>query len=103
MYTIKDNQTIQMRIVEKDKQETKIFIVNDEIVEFPENGIVCFPLGTEIQVYKLLHWVRQQIEISINKSVLHHNAVMVRYGIGQVIEVSETEKLRASLELVEKY
>lgn len=99
MYTIIDYK--DKRILRKDKYETKYFIVNNEIVKFPKSGIVYFPVGTQITVSKMLHFVRHQIEMATNKSSLHHNAIIEKYGVGNRYEIDETEKIMASLEVVE--
>ncbi len=104
MYTIIDDTEItKKRILRKDKNDTKIFVVNGEIVKFPKSGMVYFPLGTTINVNKMLHFVRHQIEMTTNKSMLHNNAVIAKYELScPSIEIDETEKILASLELVEK-
>lgn len=104
MYTIiDDNEISKKRILRKDKHETKIFVVNGEIVKFPKSGIVYFPLDTTINVCKMLHFVKHQIDMAINRSTLHHNAIMQVYGIGKHMEIDENAKILASLELIEKY
>lgn len=100
MYTIIDYN--DKRILRVWKQCKKIFVVNGEIVKIPKSGIVVFDKGTEICVCKMLHFVKHQIDMATNKSMLHHNAVMASYNIGKQYEISETEKIMASLEVTEK-
>lgn len=85
-----------------DKRCSSKFLVDGEIVKIPESGVVVFPKDTTITVCKFLHFVKHNIDMAINRSVLYHNATMARYGIGQAIEVDEKEKILASLEVKEK-
>lgn len=100
MYSIVDYGN--KKILQKDKNEKKFFVVNGEIVKFPKSGIVYFPAGTTINVCKMLHFVKHNIDMATNRSILHHNAILEKYKIGKQIEIDENEKILASLELVEK-
>lgn len=100
MYTIIDHN--DKRILRVWKQCKKIFVVHGEIVKIPKSGIVVFDKDTEICVCKMLHFVKHQIDMATNRSILHHNAIMETYNIGKQIEISEKEKILASLEVTEK-
>jgi hypothetical protein len=101
MYAIIDYENI--RILRVFKQNTKMFTVNGEIVKVPKSGLVYFPAGTTINVCKMLHFVKHQIDTATNKSILHNNAIIEKYGLScPSIEIDENEKILASLELTEK-
>ena len=79
----------------------KKFVSDGKLVKLNTNGIAVLDKDAKIGVCKVLPFVMHQIRMTKNKQLLHHNSVIVNYGLGEQIPFDEEELLLASLEVLE--
>lgn len=85
------------------KASKKYFTSEGKLIKLDTNGIAILPKDAKIAVCKLSHFVYQQVLMAKNRQILHTDAIIEKYGLGEHIGLDEEELLLASLEVLETY
>lgn len=81
----------------------KYFTSEGQLIKLNSDGIAILDKSAKIAVNKLSHFAYQQILLAKNRQILHTDATIEKYQLGEKIGLDMEEILLASLETEETY
>ena len=85
------------------KASKRYFTSEGKLIKLSSDGVAILPKEAKIAVCKLNHFVFQQVLLAKNRQILHTDATIEKYGLGEQIGLDMEELLLASLDTVETY